>query len=176
MFCITIEHKAVATIVLNILQKYYQLIIKRITRRIISLCHIYVNKEILCKCLLECKDEILVFTNFTSLILISTMIALLVILFIIKLYTRNNTFKLPTSCFGLFWTCLATSIKKDNTNLWKLWHLSACQKLPLFLTSFLRYCKDIENLLLWVIWECLIIPINHGNNNLEETLMPKVLK
>ena len=42
----------------------------------------YVNKEILCKCLLECKDEILVFTNFTSLVLISTMIALLVILFI----------------------------------------------------------------------------------------------
>ena len=42
------------------------------------------NKEILCKCLLECKDEILVFTNFTSLVLISTMIALLVILFIKK--------------------------------------------------------------------------------------------
>ena len=53
----------------------------------------YVNKEILCKCLLECKDEILVFTSFTSLVLISTMVALLVILFIIKLYARNNTFK-----------------------------------------------------------------------------------
>ena len=51
------------------------------------------NKEILCKCLLERKDEILVVTNFTSLVLISTMIALLVILFIIKLYARNNTFK-----------------------------------------------------------------------------------
>ena len=51
------------------------------------------NKEILCKCLLECKDEILVFTNFTSLVLISTMIARLVILFIIRLYARNNTFK-----------------------------------------------------------------------------------
>ena len=37
--------------------------------------------------------EILVFTNFTSLVLISAMIALLVILFIIKLYARNNTFK-----------------------------------------------------------------------------------
>ena len=44
------------------------------------------NKEILCKCLLECKDKILVFTNFTSLVLISTMIALLVILFIIKIF------------------------------------------------------------------------------------------
>ena len=51
------------------------------------------NKEILCKCLLECKDEILVFTNFTSLVLISAMIAPVVILFIIKLYAQNNTFK-----------------------------------------------------------------------------------
>ena len=51
------------------------------------------KSHLLCKCLLECKDEILVFTNFTSLVLISTMIALLVILFIIKLYARNNTFK-----------------------------------------------------------------------------------
>ena len=47
----------------------------------------------LCKCLLARKDEILVFTNFTSLVLISTIIALLVILFILKLYARNNTFK-----------------------------------------------------------------------------------
>ena len=44
------------------------------------------NKEILCKCLLERKDEILVFTNFTSLVLTSTMIALLVILFIMEKY------------------------------------------------------------------------------------------
>ena len=42
---------------------------------------------------MERKDEILVFTNFKSLVLISTMIALLVILFMIKLYSRNNTFK-----------------------------------------------------------------------------------
>ena len=51
------------------------------------------NKEILCKCLLERNDEILVFTNFTSLVLISTMIVLLVILFKIKLHAPNNTFK-----------------------------------------------------------------------------------
>ena len=38
-------------------------------------------------------SKILVFTNFTSLVLISTMIALLVILSIIELYARNNTFK-----------------------------------------------------------------------------------
>ena len=30
----------------------------------------------------------------------------------------------------------------------------------MFLTSFLRNCKDIENFLLWVLWECLIMPIN----------------
>ena len=37
-------------------------------------------------CLLEFKNKMLIFTNFTFLVLISTMVALLVILFIIKLY------------------------------------------------------------------------------------------
>ena len=41
---------------------------------------------------------------------------------------------------------------------------------------FLRYCKDIENLLLWVLWECLIMSINNDSITLQETLMPKVLK
>ena len=40
--------------------------------------------------------------------------------------------------FWVFWTCLATSIKNDNTNLKKLWPLSACQKWPPFLTSVLE--------------------------------------
>ena len=40
------------------------------------------------------------------------------------------------------------------------------QKWPPFLTFYLRYCKDIANLLLWVIWECLIMPINNDNINL----------
>ena len=48
------------------------------------------NKKILCKCLLERKDEILVFSNFTSLVLISTMIALLVIIFRIKLDCKSS--------------------------------------------------------------------------------------
>ena len=39
-------------------------------------------------------------------------------------------------------------------------------KWPSFLTSFLRYCKDIANSLHWVIWECLIMPINNDNINL----------
>ena len=68
--------------------------------------------------------------------------------------------------FWVFWKCLATSIKKDNTNLQTLWHLSACEKWPSFLNSFLRYCKDIVNLLLWVIWECLIMRIDNDNINL----------
>ena len=76
---------------------YMELIIKRITRSAIILeintKDVKLVKTNICKCLLERKDEILVFTNFTSLVLISTMIALLVILFIIKLYARNNTFK-----------------------------------------------------------------------------------
>ena len=76
---------------------YMEVIIKRITRSAIILeintKDVKLVKTNICKCLLERKDEILVFTNFTSLVLISTMIALLVILFIIKLHARNNTFK-----------------------------------------------------------------------------------
>ena len=35
------------------------------------------------------------------------------------------------------------------------------------LTSFLRYCKDIANLLFWEVWECLTISIkNHSINML----------
>ena len=33
------------------------------------------------------------------------------------------------------------------------------QKSTSSLTSFLRYCKDIVNLLFWQLWECLTIPI-----------------
>ena len=45
------------------------------------------------------KDKILVFTNFTSLVLISTMVLPLVILFIIKLYAQNNIFKRKHTSF-----------------------------------------------------------------------------
>ena len=41
----------------------------------------------------------------------------------------------------------------------KLWCLSACKKSTLSLTSILRYCKNITNLLFWELWECLTIPI-----------------
>ena len=50
------------------------------------------------------------------------------------------------------------------------------QKRTPFLTPFLRYCKNIANLLLWVLWECLIMPINIDRITLQETLVSKVLK
>ena len=55
------------------------------------------------------------------------------------------------------------------------------QKWTLFVTSFLRYCKDIANSLLSVLRECfLIMPINNDSitlqETLQETLKPKVLK
>ena len=81
---------------------------------------------------------------------------------IFLIYCKNIT----NFLFWVLWTCTSTSIKKDDTNLQKLWRLSACQKWPPFLISFLRYCEDIANLLLWVIWECLIISINNDHINL----------
>ena len=76
----------------------------------------------------------------------------------------------------LFWVLsLAPSIKNDNTNLQKLWCLSACKKWTASL-NFLRNCKDIANLLIWVLWERLIKPINNASIALKENLMPKVLK
>ena len=44
------------------------------------------------------------------------------------------------------------------------------------LASSLRHYKDITNLLVWVLWECLIMGINNDGIVLQETLMPKVLK
>ena len=38
-------------------------------------------------------------------------------------------------------------------------------------TSFLRYCKEITNLLFWKLWECLAIPIKNHRINLYETFM-----
>ena len=72
--------------------------------------------------------------------------------------TKNNigiVWRSSSWIFWVFWKCLTFSIKKDNTNLYKLWCLSAYKKWSTFLTSFLRYFKNIANLLLWVLWECL---------------------
>ena len=48
----------------------------------------------------------------------------------------------------------------------KLWCLSACKKSTSSLTYLLRYCKDITNLLLWELWECLTILIKNHSINL----------
>ena len=58
----------------------------------------------------------------------------------------------------------------------QLWCLSACKKWTPSLTSFLRYCKDIADLLLWVLWECLIMSINNDSVLLQRILKSKVLK
>ena len=41
----------------------------------------------------------------------------------------------------------------------------------LCLTSFLSYFKDIANLLLWELWECLTISIKNHSIKLQETFM-----
>ena len=36
-----------------------------------------------------------------------------------------------------------------------------------------RHCKDTANLLFWVLWECLIMPISNDSSTLQETLILK---
>ena len=66
----------------------------------------------------------------------------------------NNFFdillKLDKLPFSLLWTCLATFIKSR----WLTQKIETSTH-----SSFQGYCKDIANLLLWVLWECLIITI-----------------
>ena len=60
------------------------------------------------------------------------------------------------------WIYLTISLRNGNTNLQVLWCSSACKKRTPSLVSFLNYCKNIANLILWVIWECLTMHmINH---------------
>ena len=75
---------------------------------------------------------------------------------------------LPTSYFGYFrhlWPLLSKRI------------ITTCRKFDVYQHAkndlhscllFSRYCKDIANLLLWIIWECWIMPINNNNINLVE--------
>ena len=100
----------------------------------------------------------------------------------------NISKKITNFLFWVFWACLVTSIKKHNTNLKDAWSCPLIIIIPTLqetfdaqgveknfketlmfigmqknklqlLTSFLRYCKDIANLLFWELWECLAIPI-----------------
>ena len=55
----------------------------------------------------------------------------------------------------------------------KLWCLSASKISILFLTSSLRYFKDITNLLLWVLWVCLAKPTKNDSINLQKIFKQK---
>ena len=80
----------------------------------------------------------------------------------------------------VLWECLIMSINYDSTtpcwklwcpNSWnqlcrKLWYLSPCRKPISSLNSFLRYCKEIVNLLFLELLECLSIPIKNHSLNL----------
>ena len=83
---------------------------------------------------------------------------------------------LKTCYFEYFenaWSWLSIAIASTCSKLWNPKCLSATKKWTLF---FLTYCKDIENLLLWVLWKCLIMSINNDSITLQETLILKVLK
>ena len=47
------------------------------------------------------------------------------------------------------------------------------QKMKFIPNFFLRFCKNIANLLLWVLWECLNIPINNHIITLKKLWWPK---
>ena len=54
--------------------------------------------------------------------------------------------------------------------------LICIQKSTPSLTSFLRYCKDVANLLLWDLRKCFSKPIINDSVTLKKNLMPKGLK
>ena len=58
-----------------------------------------------------------------------------------------------------------------NCSNWRILCLTTCKKSTSLLTSFLRYYRDIGNLLLWVIWAWAVMLINTGSLNLYEIWM-----
>ena len=94
----------------------------------------------------------------------------------LQYFLLNILQKWYSKIFWILWICLVDSIKDNKFNLLKLWCLSAWKKWTAFLTSFLRYCKGITTLLLWVLWGYFIMPNNNNNTTLQEALMTKVLK
>ena len=58
--------------------------------------------------------------------------------------------------FLKLWKCLIIPSKIMVSICRKLWCWSIFKKSTSSLTSFLRYCKEIANLLFWVIWACLV--------------------
>ena len=69
---------------------------------------------------------------------------------------------------SVFWECLimpsndSITLKETlipkvlKSTCRKFWGLSACKNSTSSVTSFLRYCQDIVNLLFWKLWQCLI--------------------
>ena len=56
--------------------------------------------------------------------------------------------------------------KMLKSTCWKLWCLSACKNSTSSSASFLRYFKNIANLLLCELWECSTILIKNPSRNL----------
>ena len=54
-----------------------------------------------------------------------------------------------------FYPTLVPKVLKSTCR--SLWYLSACKKSTSSLSTFLRYCTDIVNLLFWEIWKWLTI-------------------
>ena len=67
--------------------------------------------------------------------------------------------------FGNAWPCRARFI---GSTCRKVWSLSACKKSTSSLPSFWRYCKNVTNLLFWVLWAYLAMT---SNFRLQKTLM-----
>ena len=82
---------------------------------------------------------------------------------------------LQRQLFWELWECLTISIKNHSINLQETFMLICIQKLTSkltkltsSLTSFLTYCKEIANLLVWVIWICLDTHISNDGINLKK--------
>ena len=68
------------------------------------------------------------------------------------------------------WACLATP--KVILSIWRnLWCLSESKKPTSFFPFSLRYCKDIANLLFWVLWESLLTHTQNDISNLKKTFV-----
>ena len=71
-----------------------------------------------------------------------------------KMDWRLFSFKASNDSITLYETLMTKVLKSNCRKLWSL-----CKKSTSSLTSFLKYSKDIENLLFWQFWECLSISI-----------------
>ena len=78
---------------------------------------------------------------------------------------------LQTCYFGYFGHAWLWPPKMLISTCRKIWCLSSCEKSNTSLTSFLKYCWDIANLLFWALWACLATPIKHFSTDLQQSFM-----